>query len=175
MDELMEKRLASKVVFEGKVLKLRHDQVMLPNGKEASREVVEHPGAVAVVPVTDDGKVLLVRQYRYPVDNVMLEIPAGKLDAGETPENCALRELEEETGYAAGTLKKLSSFYTTPGFSNEILHLYLAGDLRQTEQKLDGDEFLNVEAYSPEEIKTMLADGTINDAKSLVGLLLAGY
>lgn len=171
---LQEKRLSEKTLFEGNILKLRVDTVQLPNGKQATREVVAHPGAVAVVPVTDDGKIVLVRQYRYPIGQIMLEIPAGKLDAGEAPEACAQRELSEETGFTAGQLTKITSIYTTPGFSDEIIHLYLAKNLKKAEQHLDEDEFINVECCSPQQVKKLIAQGEINDAKSLVGLLMAG-
>jgi len=174
MDDLKEKFRESKTVFAGKILTIRCDTVELPNGKEASRELVVHPGAVAVVPVRNDGKIILVRQYRYPIDKITLEIPAGKLDQGEEPDDCVRRELEEETGYKANTIRKLASVYTTPGFTNEIIHLYIAEDLIMTEQCPDEDEFLNAEAYTRSDIKKMIADGTINDAKSMLGLLLAG-
>ena len=171
--QFTETMLESRQIFNGKILKVRQDQVLLPNGARTSREVVEHPGAVAVVPVDADGRILLVRQYRYPINQVILEIPAGKLDPGETPEECARRELAEETGYSAGSLKKLSAIFTTPGFSNEVIHLYLAEKLTPTDQKPDEDEFIAAELYSREEVRRMLADGTICDAKSMLGLLLA--
>jgi len=173
--KLTEKRIESQIVFSGKILHVRLDRVLLPNGNESTREVVDHPGAVAIVPVTDDGRVILVRQYRYPVEEILLEIPAGKLDSGEAPEECALRELEEETGFRAGKLEKLTSFYSTPGFSNEILHLYLARELQEVEQKLDGDEFLNVEYYTAEDIKLLRTSNKIKDGKTMLGLLMAGY
>lgn len=173
MSHLAEKFIDTKVVFEGKLLKVFSDKVELPNGTEASREFIKHPGAVAVVPITPEGKIVLVRQFRYPVGKVMLEIPAGKLDYGEHPDACALRELEEETGFIAKNIKKLTSIYTTPGFTDEIIHLYIADQLSVSKQRLDEDEFLDVELYTKEEIKTMIADGTINDAKSMLALLLA--
>jgi len=173
--ELIEKRIESQIVFSGKILHVRLDRVLLPNGQESTREVVDHPGAVALVPVTDDGRVILVRQYRYPVEEILLEIPAGKLDSGETPEECAVRELEEETGFRAGKLEKLTSFYSAPGFTNEILHIYLARELKEVEQKLDGDEFLTVEFYTAEDIKELRASNKIKDGKTMLGLLLAGY
>ena len=174
MNHLTEKFLESKVVFEGNLLTVYCDKVELPNGKETGREFIRHPGAVAVVPVTQDGKIVLVRQYRYPVGKTMLEVPAGKLDKGEHPDACALRELEEETGYVAHTIKKLSSIYTTPGFTDEVIHLYIANDLTLAQQCPDEDEFLDVEEYTKEQIRIMINDGTINDAKSMLALLLAG-
>ena len=174
MSHLTEKFLASQKVFEGKLLTVYCDKVELPNGKEASREFIRHPGAVAVVPITHDGKVVLVRQYRYPLGKTVLEVPAGKLDTGEEPDDCVLRELEEETGYIAQRIRKLSSIYTTPGFTDEVIHLYIADQLTLAKQCPDEDEFLDVEVYTKEEIKAMIEDGTINDAKSMLALLLAG-
>lgn len=174
MESLQEKLLNSKLIFKGKVLTMKYDTVLLPNGANATREIIEHPGAVAVVPVTNDGRIVLVRQYRYPVGKIMLEIPAGKLDKGESPDNCAMRELAEETGYMAGQLVKMTSIYTTPGFTDEIIHVYMARNLTVTDQHPDEDEFINVEVYTKEQIKEMIADGTICDAKSMVGLFMAG-
>jgi ADP-ribose pyrophosphatase len=175
MSKLTETKLESQQIFSGKILNVRLDRVLLPDGSESTREVVDHPGAVAVVPVTDDGRVILVSQYRYPVEQVLLEIPAGKLDRGENPDDCARRELEEETGFVAGRLEKLTSFYTAPGFSNEIIHLYLAKDLVKAVQKLDGDEFIDVEIYSAAKLKELIASQAIKDAKTLLGLFMAGY
>ncbi|WP_144350358.1 NUDIX hydrolase [Sporomusa termitida] len=172
--EFQEQLITSTRLFEGKVINLRRDEVLLPNGKGGTREVVEHPGAVAVIALTADGKVILVRQYRHPVQQVMLEVPAGKLDPGETPAACALRELAEETGFAANKLRKLTSMYTTPGFSNEIIHIFLAEDLVESAQEPDEDEFINSEKYTPHQIAGMVARGEICDAKSLVALYLAG-
>jgi ADP-ribose pyrophosphatase len=171
---LNEKLINSARLFEGKVINLRRDEVMLPNGKTATREVVEHPGAVAIVPLTSDGKVILVRQFRHPVQQLMLEVPAGKLDPGERPEACALRELAEETGFVANKLRKLTSMYTTPGFSNEIIHVYLAEGLVESDKQPDEDEFINTETYTAEQIHEMIVSGEICDAKSLVALYLAG-
>jgi ADP-ribose pyrophosphatase len=175
MSKLTEHRLSSETVYTGKIITVRHDTVRLPDGREAIRDVVEHPGAVAVVPVTAAGEVVLVRQYRYPVARPLLEVPAGKLDKGEKPEDCARRELEEETGYRAGSLEHLATFYTAPGFTDEIMHLYLARDLKQTAQNTDGDEFIDIEYYSASQVKKLLAAKEIIDAKSIIGLLMAGY
>lgn len=174
MSHLTEKFLKSATVFTGNLLTVYCDTVKLPNGKEATREFIKHPGAVAVVPITDDGKIVLVRQFRYPIGKSMLEVPAGKLDHGEAPDECVLRELEEETGYIAKRIRKLSSMYTTPGFTDEVIHLYVADELTLAKQRPDEDEFLDVEVYTKEEIKSMIADGTINDGKSMLALLLAG-
>lgn len=174
MTRLNEDMISSEVVFAGRVLTVRHDTVRLPDGREASREVVAHPGAVAVVPVTETGEVVLVRQFRYPVGKALLEVPAGKLDKGERPEDCARRELEEETGLRAGRLEHLASFYTAPGFTDEIMHLYVARELTPTAQNTDSDEFLEIERYTPAAAKAMVGTGEIVDAKTIVGLLLAG-
>jgi ADP-ribose pyrophosphatase len=173
MSQLTEKFLDTKVVFEGNLLKVFSDKVDLPNGKEASREFIKHPGAVAVVPITQEGNIVLVRQYRYPVGKTMLEVPAGKLDKGEHPDACVLRELEEETGYVAKNIRKLTSIYTTPGFTDEVIHLYVAENLTLSKPSPDEDEFLDVEIYTKEEVKAMIDDGRINDAKTMLALLLA--
>lgn len=174
MSHLTEKCLNSTVAFEGNLLTVHCDKVELPNGKQAGREFIRHPGAVAVVPITQDGHVVLVRQYRYPIGKAILEVPAGKLDKGENPDDCVRRELEEETGYIAHSIRKLSSIYTTPGFTDEVIHLYVAEDLTLAKQCPDEDEFLDVEVHSKEQIKAMMQEGTINDAKSMLALLLAG-
>lgn len=174
MEELREHLVSSKPVYAGKIFRVRQDVVRLPNGKESTRDVVEHPGAVAVVPLMPDGKIVLVRQYRHPVGEIMLELPAGKLDPGEAPEMCARRELEEETGFKAGKLTKLAAFYSGPGFTDELLHLYLAKDLTAANQKLDTDEFINVEYFSLRELKELIQKQAINDAKTLIGILMVG-
>jgi len=174
MSHLTESHVESKIVFDGHLLKVYSDTVTLPNGKQAKREFIRHPGAVAVVPITEDGKIVLVRQYRYPLGKAILEVPAGKLDQGEDPDDCVLRELEEETGYVSSNIRKLSSIYTTPGFTDEVIHLYVADQLVLGKPCPDEDEFLDVEIYTKEEVKAMINDGTINDSKSMLALLLAG-
>lgn len=172
--DLYEKPIHSQRLFEGKVINLRRDEVTLPNGRTATREVVEHPGAVAIVPITKEGNIILVRQFRHPIGQVILEVPAGKLDPGENPEACARRELAEETGFMPQKLRKLTAMYTTPGFSNEIIYLYMAEDLIDSDKLPDEDEFIHTETYSPEQIRQMIASGELCDAKSLVALCLAG-
>ena len=172
--DLYEKPVSSNRLFEGKIINLRRDEVLLPNGCTATREVVEHPGAVAIVPITKTGQVILVRQFRHPIGQIILEVPAGKLDKNEKPEDCALRELAEETGFVANKLRKLTAMYTTPGFSNEVIHLYLAEELVESDQRPDEDEFIKTEQYTPEQIRQMIKSGEICDAKSLVALCLAG-
>ncbi len=172
--DLHEKPVSSERLFDGKVINLRRDTVILPNGRNSTREVVEHPGAVAVVPITKDGNIILVRQFRHPIQQILLEVPAGKLDPGESAESCALRELAEETGFTANKLHKLTSMYTTPGFSNEVIHIYLAEDLVESDKQPDEDEFIHTEIHTPEQIKQMINSGELCDAKSLVALCLAG-
>ncbi|ADG82195.1 NUDIX domain-containing protein [Thermincola potens] len=169
---MREKLLHSDIKFKGKVLEFRLDTVELVNGKTATRELVIHPGAVSIVAL-DGEEIIMVKQYRHPVGEILWEIPAGKLDPGEEPLHCAQRELYEETGCKAMDWKHLNTFYTTPGFSNEIMHLYLATGLVQEEQSLDEDEFLSVEKVSWQEAMSMIARGEIKDAKSIVGICLA--
>lgn len=163
----------SKLVFEGKVLNLKVDTVNLPNGKQAVREVVVHPGAVAVVAVTDADELVLIKQFRYPVGQVIWEIPAGKLEKGEDPLSCAQRELAEETGHGAEQWKHLSTFFTTPGFSDEIMYIYLASGLHTDKQTADDDEFIELHYIPFAEALRMISDGEIKDAKTIAGILLA--
>lgn len=172
-NHLRETLLDSVPVFAGKIINLRLDSVQLPDGNKAKREVVEHPGAVAVVPILPDGSIVLVKQYRHPVGEVTWEIPAGKLESKEAPELCAYRELEEETGYRADTMRKLTAFFTTPGFTNELIHVYAAQGLRATSQNTDADEFIDALAVSRDEALRMIKSGEIKDGKSIIGILMA--
>ena len=171
--DMSEKTLASEVLFEGKIITLRRDTVLLPNGKEATRGVVEHPGGVAIVPVDDAGNVLMVRQYRRPFDRLVLELPAGKLNYGEDHRACGIRELEEETGMKAKQFTYMGAFYPTPGFCQEIIHLYLATGLYAGTVHLDEDEFLEVERYPFADVVEMVMRGELQDAKSAIGILKA--
>ncbi len=166
-----EKTIHSEYIYKGKILNLRKDQVELPGGKQSVREVVEHQGAVAVVPITGDNEVVLVKQYRKAIEDVLLEIPAGKLEKDEIPKACALRELEEETGKKASEIHKLFYFYTSPGFSNEKLYLFVAFDLEDTKQNLDTDEIVEVQILPLKEAMNMVRSGKIKDAKTATGLL----
>lgn len=161
-----------KTIFEGKVVRLYLDRVLLPNGVEAERELVRHWGAVGMVPLDRDGDVFLVRQYRHPAGKELLEIPAGKLRQGEDPLECARRELEEEIGYRASIWTRLTSFFTSPGFSDEVLHLYLAEGLEPTQASPEEDEFLEVIKVPLEEALELVASGEIEDSKSIVGIAL---
>lgn len=165
-----EERISGEVLFEGRMLRLERDTVRLPNGLETTREVVRHPGAVGIVAILDQ-YVLMVSQYRYPVGQETLEIPAGKIDPQELPLDCAVRELREETGYR-GTMEHISTFYTTPGFTDEEMHLYLARDLVWDPLKPDDDEFLGVVRISWDEAVQRARQNEFIDAKTILGILL---
>lgn len=164
--------LHSRRVFEGKVVSLRVDTVRIANGREATREVVEHPGAVAMVPFLPDGRVILVRQFRQATGRVLLEIPAGTLHPGEEPEECARRELREEIGYEPGRLERMFSSYLAPGYSSEMLHVFLAGELKPAEGSTDEDETVEAEVLPLQKAVDMIRTGEIKDAKTICGLLL---
>ena len=167
-----EKLIQRHPAFEGRMLHVYDDDVEI-GGRKAHREVVLHPGASAVIPVTKEGEVLFVRQYRYAVEQPLLEIPAGKLDPGENPDTCAARELTEETGYITTHMVKLGHIYTTPGFCNETIHLYLADQLVPGEQHLDPDEYLDVISIPLPEVWKKIASGDIQDAKTLAAFAMA--
>ena len=165
------KRLERRQVFKGRILDVSVDKVELPNGNVAELEVIRHPGAAAMVPVDEDRNVLLVRQYRYASGGWLLEVPAGKLDGGEPPEACAAREIEEETGHRAGELIPMGWIWTTPGFTDEKIWLFLARGLRETRTSLQRDEVLTVERLPLDRAVEMAATGEIQDAKSICALL----
>lgn len=169
-NSLMEKQKNSKTVYSGSFLTVKEDICILPNEKEAIRIVVEHPGAVAIIAVKE-GNILLVEQYRYPISKNTWEIPAGKLDANEEPSACAFRELEEETGLRAKKITFLFSYYTTPGFSNELMYFYLAEDLISGNLKPDEDEFLNLKSIPVHEALAEIGKDKICDAKTIMALL----
>ena len=162
----------SRHIFQGKVVSLRVDTVQLSNGGLSTREVVEHSDAVAVVPVDSHGNVILVRQYRKAVEETLLEVPAGGINAGETPEAAARRELLEETGFTAKDYESLGGFYTTPGFCTELMHSFLATGLTPGEAQPEFDESIEVVSVPLREIHTMLREGEFQDAKSIASLLL---
>lgn len=168
MRPLDEKTLKTEQIFAGKVISLQVDEVELPNGKVSKREIVKHPGAVAVIPVTADNKIIMVEQYRKALERTIVEIPAGKLEAGEMPEICAARELEEETGYECASMEWLISFYTSPGFADEIIHVYKAIGLSRKENPAttDEDEFVNLMEVTLEEAVQLVKEQKIYDAKT---------
>ena len=166
----MEKQNNRRRVYEGKILNIELDQVTLPNGHQTELEMIHHPGAAAVVPLLEDGRVVLIYQYRYAAGGYIYEIPAGKLDPGEDPVDCAKRELKEETGYTAGRYRKLVSFLTTPGFCDEIIHVYLAESLIPGDQKLEAGEVLEIKKFPFKKSLEMIEQGLIKDGKSIIGL-----
>ena len=170
-----EKTIEREFIYKGRIISLRVDKVFLPNGREALREVVEHPGAVAVVPVLPDGRVLLIRQFRKPVEEAILEIPAGKLEKGEDPKTCAVRELEEETGFRAGELEPIMSFFPSPGFSDERIHLFKATGLIKGEENTEDDEIIETVPLPISEALKLIEEGKIKDGKTIIGLLSLGY
>lgn len=170
---LAETTLSSRRIYEGRVVKLRVDEVRLPDGRTSAREIIEHRGAAALVPLLPGREVILVRQWRHAVGKVLLEIPAGLLEPGEAPIDCARRELAEETGYAAGRIEPLTSIYSAPGFATERLHIFLAQDLQPTQAQTDEDEFLEPVTLAWDQALAMCKDGRIEDGKTVVGILAA--
>ena len=173
MTHLKEKTIKTKTAYKGTFLTLNSDKVLLPNGNTSFREWIKHPGAVCCIPILPDGNIGLIKQYRYAVKKQMIEIPAGKLDQNETPENCAMRELEEEIGYKAKKMTFLTNIHPAIGFTDEKMWLYLAEDLIQTKQSLDSDEFLVLIPTKIEEAVEMVWRGEITDAKTIIGILWA--
>ena len=173
MNYLEETTIETKIIHKGKFLTLKSDKVLLPNGKTSTREWLQHPGAVCCIPILPDGKIGLIKQYRYAVKTEMIEIPAGKLDQNEIPEKCALRELEEEIGYRANKLTLLANIRPAVGFTDEKMWLYLAEDLAKTKQSLDTDEFLEPIPTKLDDAVKMVWDGEITDVKTIIGILWA--
>lgn len=171
--KLEEKQISSEEIFDGVAIHLFRDEILLPDGNKGVREVIRHPGAVCVLPVTDDGDVIFVNQFRYAFNKVTLEAPAGKLEKGEDPKLAALRELSEETGLDAENLIPMGDMYTTPALIDEVIHLYLATDLTQGEQHLDKDEFINTLKMPLSEAVEMVMKGEIKDSKTQTVLLKA--
>jgi ADP-ribose pyrophosphatase len=168
-DKNHESTISSEMIYEGKVIKLQVDEVRLPNGKTTKREIIKHPGAVAILPITNDGSIIFVEQFRKALERSLLEIPAGKMEKGEAPETTARRELEEETGYDCEKLVHLVSFYTSPGFADEIVHLYMAEGLKKAAglNQADDDEFVEVKKLTLEQAKESVITKEIYDAKTL--------
>lgn len=172
--EYTEKTLKTEDIYKGNIIKVQNLTVSLTNGKEATRDIVLHPGASVVVPINEKGELYMVKQFRKPLDITTLELPAGKLDSvGEDPRLCAERELMEETGLRAESLEHLISIHTTPGFCNEVIHMYTATGLNQGEACTDEDEFLDVEKIHISELVNMVLEHKITDAKTIIGILLA--
>lgn len=171
MTEYTEELVKAETVYEGRLLTVRVDTVRLPDGREATRDIVQHPGAVAMVPLIGD-EVVMVRQWRQPLARVMLEIPAGTLTPGEAPEDCAARELAEEIGYVPGRLTHLASVGLAPGYSSEVIHIYLAEGLTPHRESPDDDEILTPERLPLAEVARRCAAGEVDDAKTVVGVLM---
>ena len=167
------KTLKSETVYEGKAFDVRREQLLLPDGKTTQFDLVVHPGAVTLIPIDPQGRVLFIRQYRHAVGKELLELPAGTLEIGEEPEACASREVREETGMSAGKLTKVGEFYLVPGYSTEYMYIYLASDLQPDPLPGDDDEFITVEAVALEMLPELVRQGVLQDAKSIAALSLA--
>jgi ADP-ribose pyrophosphatase len=165
--------IKSETVYLGKAFDVHRDQVKLPDGKITTFDVVVHPGAVTMIPINSHGQILFVRQYRYCAEQDLLELPAGTLDEGESPETCALREVREEIGMSAENLKKIGEFFLVPGYSTERMYIYLATELSSDPLQGDEDEFITVEAIALEKVPELVSQGIIQDAKSIAALYLA--
>lgn len=165
--------LSSRLIYPGRVFNLRVDRVRFPDGRETSLDIVEHGGAVVVLPVRSDGRLVMIRQYRHPAGAALLEFPAGTLEQDEEPEVCARRELQEETGFSARNLERLGGMYLAPGYSTEYLHVFLATGLEEDPLPKDEDEWLELEVLAVPELLERVRSGDLEDAKSLAGLFLA--
>jgi len=165
----LEKELSSELIYEGRVVTLLKQKVELPNGATSTREVIRHRPASVIIPLITESSVLLVRQFRKPIDKELLEFPAGISEDGEDLLDTAIRELEEETGYYTENHTFLGKSYPAPGFCDELLHFYCANDLKKTQRNLDYDEFVSVEEYSIESVRTLILEGKIQDAKTIIG------
>lgn len=168
-----EKELETTEIYRGRIIYVHSDRVSLPDGTQGLREIVEHSGGVAILPLGEDGTVYCVRQYRYAVGEHLLELPAGKLEPGETPLACAVRELGEETGFTAEKYTYLGAGYPSPGYCRETIHLYLAEGLRPGPSHTDEGEFLDVERYPLAQLEEMIMRGEITDAKTVIAVLKA--
>ena len=171
--KLEETKLSSTEIFDGVAIHLFRDEILLPNGNKGVREVVRHPGAVCVIPITDDGDIIFVNQFRYAFNKVTLEIPAGKLEKGEDHLEAALRELSEETGLSAKNVVPMGELYTTPALIDEVIYMYLATDLQEGEQHLDEDEFINTVKIPLKKAVEMVMNGEIRDSKTQIMILKA--
>lgn len=168
-NHLKEIRIDSTLAYDGHFLKVRRDTVRLPNGQPATREYIKHPGAVVILPLFEDGSILMERQFRYPIGRVFIEFPAGKIDSGEDPLACAKRELLEETGYTAADWQFVCTIHNAIAYADEHLDLYLARGLTEGQRKLDDEEFLDVFKTSPDELLAWVKEGKISDVKTIIG------
>ena len=168
-----EPTIESKDIYQGRIIKLRVDTVQLPSGRTTTREIVEHEDAVCVVPIDENNNVLMVRQYRKAAQLNLLEVPAGGVEAGETPDETVLRELQEEVSVTSGSLRRLSGFWVSPGWATEFMHAYLATDLPPASLPADDDEYISVERVPLDSIPGLIESGEIQDSKSIASLLLA--
>ena len=171
MSDLREKKISSEQIFKGDLLDVRKDEVLLPNNKKGYREWVKHPGAACCIPILNNGNIIMVKQYRYAVDEESIELPAGKIDFNESPEDCASREIEEETGYKVNKLTFITNIYPAIGFTNEKMWLYLAENLEKTNVKPDIDEFVEVMSFDRKTATEMVEKGVIRDSKTIIGLM----
>ncbi len=168
-----ETTISEESIYEGNIINVQRLTVKLPDGRQATRDIVKHPGASAVIALNENEEMYMVRQFRKPLEAVSLEIPAGKLDYGEDPFVCAKRELKEETGLTADNVTRVISIHSTPGFSDEILHIYAATFLKEGESCADDDEFISTEKYTVKQLLHMILEGKITDSKSIIGIFLA--
>ena len=171
-DALTEKLISSELIYDGRVVHLYIDTVQLPNGKTSKRELIRHVGAVALIPFDADGNIIMVRQYRHPLGRILLEIPAGTLNPNEDPDVCAIRELQEETGYKPGHLEKIGGIFLAPGYSSEYIHLYIATQLSESRLAMDEDEFIEIVRLPLQEALKRIGTGEIADSKTISALLL---
>lgn len=171
--EYVEKTIATSNIYQGNIISVSKITVELPNGKIATRDLITHPGASVVIPISDNNELYMVRQYRKPIERITLELPAGKLDSNEDPRLCAIRELKEETGLISNDIKHVISIHTTPGFTDEVLHMYVATKLMQEAPCADEDEFISSEKIPIEKLVKMVFEHEITDAKSIIGILIA--
>jgi len=168
----IEKTLSSERIYEGAILNLRKDEVTVKDGRTSYREIVEHNGGVIILGVTDEGKIPMIRQFRKAAEQIMFELPAGKLEKGEDPMEAAAREFKEETGYTAGDIRHVASFFPTVGYSEEVLHVYFAENLTAGDTDFDENESIDIQEYMPDTLYGLIDSGEINDGKTLIALLL---
>jgi len=170
---MVEKTVNCKNLYNGKIVKLDIETVLLPNGNITEREIIRHPGAVAILPIDSNENIYFIKQFRKAINDILIEIPAGKLEIGEEPYKCALRELQEEIGYTSNKLTLINTIYTSPGFADEIIYIYKAEELVKSQLKKDEDEFIDICIFHKSQVFDMIKNGEIKDAKTIVALLTA--